>query len=75
LNVRPTVTKVIISGTLRLIKEKIVSEKEIENLEKESRKLIEEAVQFAENSPFPEPEEAFKDLFFETDMEGVKENG
>jgi acetoin:2,6-dichlorophenolindophenol oxidoreductase subunit alpha len=55
----------------RLIKEKIVSEKEIENLEKESRKLIEEAVQFAENSPFPEPEEAYQDLFYET--EGVKE--
>jgi pyruvate dehydrogenase E1 component alpha subunit len=55
----------------RLIKEKIVSEKEIENLEKESRKLIEGAVQFAENSPFPEPEEAYQDLFYET--EGVKE--
>lgn len=55
----------------RLIKEKIVSEKEIENLEKESRKLIEEAVQFAENSPFPEPEEAYQDLFYE--IEGVKE--
>ena len=58
----------------RLIKEKIVSEKEIENLEKESRKLAEEAVQFAENSPFPEPEEAYQDIFYETyETEGVKE--
>ena len=56
---------------VRLIKENIVSEKEIENLEKESRKLIEEASQFAENSPFPKPEEAYQDLFYET--EGVKE--
>ena len=55
----------------RLIKEEIISEKQIENLEKESRKLIEEAVQFAENSPFPEPEEAYQDLFYET--EGGKE--
>jgi len=55
----------------RLIKEKIISEEEIKNLEKESRELIEEAVQFAENSPFPEPEEAYQDLFYET--EGVKE--
>ncbi len=51
----------------RLITEKIVNEQEIEDLEKESRKLIEEAVQFAENSPFPEPEEAFEDLFYETE--------
>ena len=55
----------------RLIKEKIISEKEIKILEKESRELIEKAVQFAENSPFPEPEEAYQDLFYET--EGVKE--
>jgi pyruvate dehydrogenase E1 component alpha subunit len=55
----------------RLIKEEIINKEEIENLEKESRKLIEEAVQFAENSPFPEPEEAYQDLFYET--EGVKE--
>jgi pyruvate dehydrogenase E1 component alpha subunit len=55
----------------RLIKEEIINEEEVENLEKESRKLIEEAVQFAENSPFPEPEEAYQDLFYE--KEGVKE--
>jgi len=55
----------------RLIKEEIINKEEVENLEKESRKLIEEAVQFAENSPFPEPEEAFEDLFYE--MEGAKE--
>lgn len=54
----------------RLITEKIVNEQEIEDLEKESRKLIEEAVKFAENSPFPEPEEAFEDLFYE--MEGAE---
>jgi TPP-dependent pyruvate/acetoin dehydrogenase alpha subunit len=55
----------------RLIKQEIINKEEIENLEKESRKLIEEAVQFAENSSFPEPEEAYQDLFYE--KEGVKE--
>jgi pyruvate dehydrogenase E1 component alpha subunit len=55
----------------RLIEEKFVTEEELKNLEEEARQLVKVAVQFAEDSPFPEPEEAFKDLFYE--MEGVKE--
>jgi len=41
-------------------------------LEEEARQLVKAAVQFAEDSPFPEPEEALEDLFYE--MEGVKTN-
>jgi len=57
----------------RLIEEKIAKKKELEAWEEEAKKLVKEAVQFAENSPFPEPEEAFEDLFYE--MEGVEKNG
>ncbi|MDI9597250.1 MAG: thiamine pyrophosphate-dependent dehydrogenase E1 component subunit alpha [Atribacterota bacterium] len=56
----------------RLIIEKIAKKKELETLEEEVKNLVKEAVQFAENSPFPEPEEAFEDLFYE--MEGVEKN-
>jgi len=42
-------------------------------LQEEARQLVKTAVQFAEDSPFPAPEEAFEDLFCE--MEGVKTNG
>ena len=55
----------------RLIEEKIVAEEELKNLEEEARQLVKVAVQFAEDSSFPEPEEAFEDLFCE--MKGVKE--
>jgi acetoin:2,6-dichlorophenolindophenol oxidoreductase subunit alpha len=56
----------------RLIDEKIAKMKDLENLEEEAKNSVKEAVQFAENSPFPEPEEAYEDLFYE--MKGVERN-
>jgi pyruvate dehydrogenase E1 component alpha subunit len=56
---------------VRLIEEKFATEEELRNLEEEARQLVKTAVQSAEDSPFPEPEEAFEDLFYE--MEGAKE--
>jgi len=56
----------------RLIEEKFATQEELKNLEGEARQLVKTAVQFAENSPFPEPEEAYQDLFYET--EGVKKD-
>ncbi len=48
----------------RLIEEKILTE-EVEKTIKENVKAsIEEAVQFAKESPFPSPEEAIQDLFY-----------
>ena len=49
----------------RLIEEKFATKEELKNLEEEARQLVKTAVQFAEDSPFPEPEEAFEDLFYE----------
>jgi pyruvate dehydrogenase E1 component alpha subunit len=57
----------------RLIEEKFATEEELKNLQEKARQLVKTAVQFAEDSPFPAPEEAFEDLFYE--MEGVKTNG
>lgn len=54
----------------RLIEEKFTTKEELKNLEKESKQLVKVAVQFAEDSPFPAPEEAFEGLFYK--MEGVK---
>ena len=52
-------------ATLRiaLINDKTVDEKEIEAIEKEVQRDIEEAVEFAERSPDPEPETALRDVF------------
>jgi len=53
----------------RLIKEKIFSEEEL-SIEGDIKKMIEEAVNFAIHSPFPQKEEIYEDFFIET--EGVE---
>ncbi len=46
-----------------LIDKKIFTEEEANQIEEEVKSLIEEAVKFAEESPWPKPEEALKDVF------------
>jgi len=46
-----------------LSKEKMLSEKEADSIEKESQKIINKAVEFARSSPYPEPKEAIEDVF------------
>lgn len=54
----------------RLIKEKIAYEEELTSVEKDTKKMIKEAVDFAVQSPYPEEKEAYDDLFIE--WEGVE---
>jgi len=46
-----------------LIAEGFFSADQLENMEAEIRDIVEEAVRFAEESPYPEPEEALEDVF------------
>lgn len=46
-----------------LIENEIVTEKDIEDMEQEIIREIKEAVEFAKNSPYPDPSEAFEDIF------------
>jgi acetoin:2,6-dichlorophenolindophenol oxidoreductase subunit alpha len=46
-----------------LIKEDILKLMEIENIEKEVRAEIADAVKFAKDSPFPDPEDALEDVY------------
>ena len=54
----------------RLIKENISSEEELSLMERDTRKIIKEAADFAIQSPYPDEKEAFEDLFVED--EGVE---
>jgi len=45
-----------------LAKEGILSEQEMEDMEKKIRKEVEEAVEFARSSPYPAPEESLEDI-------------
>ena len=47
----------------RLIREKISSEEELSLIEKDTKEMIKEAVNFAIQSPYPKEEEAFENLF------------
>ena len=49
----------------RLIKEKISSEEELSLIEKDTKKMIKEAADFAIQSPYPKEEEVYEDVFFE----------
>jgi len=49
----------------RLIKEKIFSKKELDLIEKDTKKMIREAADFAIQSPYPDEKQAYEDLFVE----------
>jgi len=48
-------------------KEKFATEKQIEEIKKGVKKEVDEAVQFAEDSPYPDPSEIYKDVYEQQD--------
>jgi pyruvate dehydrogenase E1 component alpha subunit len=57
-----------------ILKNKWASEKEIEETEKRVKDLVEESVKFAEESPFPEPGELYKDVYVQKDYPYIIED-
>jgi len=53
----------IVNFSKKMIERGIFTEEEVQNLEKEVINEIESATEFAINSPFPEPEELYTDLY------------
>lgn len=49
----------------RLLRWNIASEQELNTIHEKARREVEEAVRFAEESPYPEPSEAYTDVFVE----------
>ena len=49
----------------KILKEKLLTEKELKQLESDVEKEIEEAVEFAKAAPFPEVESVFDDVYWE----------
>jgi len=48
-------------GTLK--EEKIIDDKKIKQIDDEVHEQVEKAVRFAEESPFPDPEEVYTDIY------------
>ncbi len=48
-----------------LIEQKVLSEKEIENIHLKVKEVVEDSVTFAEESPYPDPSELYTDVYVE----------
>lgn len=64
----------ILRWSERLINEKICTQDEIAEVDELVEKTLEEAVEFARNSPLPEPEDAFK-YMYASKIEGIPQKG
>jgi pyruvate dehydrogenase E1 component alpha subunit len=63
-----------IEHCLRIILEnKWLKPAEVEEIEAWVKKEVEESVEFAENSPYPEPHELYEDVYMQTDYPYIKE--
>jgi pyruvate dehydrogenase E1 component alpha subunit len=50
-----------------IFKNKWMTEADVEAVEARVKALVDESVQFAEESPFPEPHELYEDVYVQTD--------
>lgn len=54
-------------------KNKWMTEKDIENMEAKVKAIVDESVQFAEESPFPEAHELYEDVYMQSDYPYLKD--
>jgi pyruvate dehydrogenase E1 component alpha subunit len=52
---------------MQLIDEGILAEEKADEIDREAKKEVEAAIQFASESPYPEPADIFKDIYCELD--------
>ena len=57
----------------RMLKNKIVTVEELDAIDVKIRGQVDQAVNFAEESPWPKPEEAFEDIYVQSDYPFLKE--
>ncbi|WAC11095.1 pyruvate dehydrogenase (acetyl-transferring) E1 component subunit alpha [Dyadobacter pollutisoli] len=50
-----------------ILTNKLATEEELENIDKKVKEIVAESVQFAEESEFPDPKEAYTDVYVEND--------
>ncbi len=57
----------------RILTNGIASEEELDVIDAKIKEIVEASVKFAEESPFPQPEEAFEDVYADTDYPFLRE--
>ena len=56
-----------------ILTKKMATDKQLAEIDQRIKQQVAEAVEFAEQSPFPEPTEAYKDVYVQTDYPFIKE--
>ena len=56
-----------------ILEKKYATEAELETIEEKVKGLVEESVQFAEESPYPEPHELYEDVYVQADYPYIKD--
>jgi pyruvate dehydrogenase E1 component alpha subunit len=56
-----------------LIEQKMATEEEIEKINERINDIVEDSVKFAEESPYPDPSELFKDVYMEENYPYITE--
>jgi pyruvate dehydrogenase E1 component alpha subunit len=57
----------------RILSQKIATEEELAAIDAKIKVQVEESVTFAEESPWPKPEEAFEDIYVQQDYPFLRE--
>lgn len=57
----------------RILTNKIATQEELDAIDARVKKQVDDAVKFAEESPFPKPEEAFEDVYVQADYPFLRE--
>jgi pyruvate dehydrogenase E1 component alpha subunit len=56
-----------------LLEQKMATEEEIEKINERINDIVEDSVKFAEESPYPDPSELFKDVYMEENYPYITE--
>ncbi len=57
----------------RILEKGLASEDDLNAIDKKIKGIVDESVKFAEESPYPSPEEAYKDVYVQSDYPFLKE--
>lgn len=57
----------------KILKNKMASADDLNEIHKRVKEIVDESVQFAEESPYPAPEEVYKDVYAEEDYPFIKD--
>jgi pyruvate dehydrogenase E1 component alpha subunit len=57
----------------KILKEKIATEDDLKKIDQKVKKVVEDSVKFAEDSPWPEAHEAYEDIYEESDYPFIQE--